>query len=186
MVGRSIPYASEQGINARLQGIKSLVSTISGKMKRLSLMDVTLCEPVHCALAIAEFAPCPRCEHSKRAVSHLIILHNPFLRGSKLKPAKRSSCGRKVASINDLARNDTTIRSSAASRPRWTCYQSGGPILEVNSCRDRDGCSLRPPTAPQHPGGRGSSRSPAARPRGSRFRPQRAQGEIYDASTRGA
>jgi hypothetical protein len=32
MVGRSIPYASEQGINARLQGIKSLVSSISGKI----------------------------------------------------------------------------------------------------------------------------------------------------------
>jgi hypothetical protein len=46
MVGRSIPYASEQGINARLQGIKSLVSTISGKISALMLCQTgSFCTP---------------------------------------------------------------------------------------------------------------------------------------------
>jgi hypothetical protein len=59
---------------------------------------------------------------------------NSFFRGLNLKPAKRSSCGRKVASINNLAPYGDTIVSSLSSAMGLL-----GPILEASSCRDRDG-----------------------------------------------
>ena len=59
---------------------------------------------------------------------------NSFFRGLNLKPAKRSSCGRKVASINSLAPYGDTIVSSLSSAMGLL-----GPILEASSCRDRDG-----------------------------------------------
>ena len=91
---------------------------------------------------------------------------NSFFRGLNLKPAKRSSCGRKVASINNLAPYGDTIVSSLSSAMGLL-----GPILEASSCRDRDGSG-----EPAHSGGLSSRRSPAARPRSSRFGPKHAQG----------
>ena len=48
MVGRSIPYASEQGINARLQGIKSLVSNHIRENKRLDAVSNRFICPPDC------------------------------------------------------------------------------------------------------------------------------------------